>query len=601
LLFITIEREEQLINNCIEEANTVKIMTTAETANNDAPLSVGEDSGNKEKRSTTTKTKAGAAANLKKLWLITTGSRGDVQPYVAVAAALQKRGYSVKFLTSAEFVVFAQSFGITDAVAIRPSNDEMLSLSGGDDDGATVNLNHKVIDGMMNGDARTLLEGMADINEMSALMTCRVVEEELSKEGNRPDLILTTSFLRGLCWALAIKYGIPYVDLGAQALSYNPKWMHMGMPTLPFGLHYYLIWHVLHPFVYRMQLKFGEPPVSVDLQKHMPLRKYMEMARNPRLPYICLFSPELASVLHPRADPRIKFVGTTVLERRVQCTHLESFGGSDAMQSLDEFLKADNGRKPIYLGWGSMVSRSPEHMVELCVRSVHAAQQRAIVLSGEAKLSLDMLTPKTDCDGESSSLSVLEPEILEYAKRNILFVSQAPHEWLLPQVAATVHHGGAGTTTAALRAGVPTVITPVFVDQFDHSYLVRQLQVGVGFKQQLHKITWQQLAEAIRKVVSDPAMADRSARLGERLRAEDGASNAVQEIERFWEEYCVTGEFYEVFPGFESDEEKGRYSRGIGAIGRILGSENTVVYAAAVTVGIAAVSTAAILLRRERW
>lgn len=176
--------------------------------------------------------------------------------------------------------------------------------------------------------------------------------------------------------------------------------------------------------------------------------------------------------------------------------------------------------------------------MEFCVRAIHHSKQRAIVLGGFAHLSQELL--------ETTNV---EPEIVQYGKENILFVPMAPHEWLFPQVAATVHHGGAGTITAALRGGVPTIITPVFGDQFDHAYVMNKRGLGVGFRKQLQKIGWKELGDAIQRVVSDPGMAQRAKEVGERILKEDGASNTADFVESFWKNYCVTGKFDEAWPG----------------------------------------------------
>merc|ERR1719229_1478285 len=79
----------------------------------------------------------------------------------------------------------------------------------------------------------------------------------------------------------------------------------------------------------------------------------------------------------------------------------------------------------------------------------------------------------------AAALAASRPELAAYAERNVIFVAHAPHEWLFPRCACTVHHGGSGTTAAALRAGVPTVITPVALDQFDYAEIVQRLGVGL--------------------------------------------------------------------------------------------------------------------------
>ncbi|MFP5284428.1 MAG: glycosyltransferase, partial [Thermoanaerobaculia bacterium] len=105
-----------------------------------------------------------------------------------------------------------------------------------------------------------------------------------------------------------------------------------------------------------------------------------------------------------------------------------------------------------------------------------------------------------------------------------------PHEWLFPQVAAVVHHGGASTTGAGLRAGRPTLICPFRGDQ---PYWGRRVhELGVGPEPiPISRIGVENLSNAIETAVTDRDMARRAARLGEQLRNEDGVANAVAFIE----------------------------------------------------------------------
>ena len=96
---------------------------------------------------------------------------------------------------------------------------------------------------------------------------------------------------------------------------------------------------------------------------------------------------------------------------------------------------------------------------------------------------------------------------------------------------------------AALRAGVPTIVTPVFVDQYDNSFVVQKLRVGVGFEQQLQKIDAKDLSKAIDAVSNDPAMVMRAKKLGEEMRKECGCRAIVEEVEKYWIEDVTTGRF----------------------------------------------------------
>jgi UDP:flavonoid glycosyltransferase YjiC (YdhE family) len=113
---------------------------------------------------------------------------------------------------------------------------------------------------------------------------------------------------------------------------------------------------------------------------------------------------------------------------------------------------------------------------------------------------------------------------------DILAVPSAPHDWLFRRVAAVVHHGGAGTTGAGLRAGVPNVVVPFGVDQPFWGSRVHALGVGPDPLPR-RTLTRQGLAAALRQAVSDQSMREAAARFGEAIRGEDGVGAAVRAIE----------------------------------------------------------------------
>jgi UDP:flavonoid glycosyltransferase YjiC (YdhE family) len=174
--------------------------------------------------------------------------------------------------------------------------------------------------------------------------------------------------------------------------------------------------------------------------------------------------------------------------------------------ALEAFLEA--GSPPVYVGFGSMSSRDPEETADLVMEALARTGQRAVLLSGWSGLQ------KTDVP---DSMFMLEP---------------VPFAWLFPRVAAVVHHGGAGTTAAGLRAGVPSVVIPFFGDQFFWGACVTRLGAGpepVPRK----KLTAERLANAIQQAVSDPTVAERAADVGAKIRAEDGVAGAVAVVEEF--------------------------------------------------------------------
>jgi UDP:flavonoid glycosyltransferase YjiC (YdhE family) len=107
-----------------------------------------------------------------------------------------------------------------------------------------------------------------------------------------------------------------------------------------------------------------------------------------------------------------------------------------------------------------------------------------------------------------------------------------PYDWLFPQVAAAVHHGGAGTTAAALRAGLPSVVVPEYADQ--PFWARRVYELGAGPPPIPRSgLSAERLAEAIRVVTSDASMRDRATELGARFQSEDGVARAVEIFERY--------------------------------------------------------------------
>eukprot|EP00534_Pseudo-nitzschia_fraudulenta_P006510 CAMPEP_0201178504 /NCGR_PEP_ID=MMETSP0851-20130426/110785_1 /ASSEMBLY_ACC=CAM_ASM_000631 /TAXON_ID=183588 /ORGANISM="Pseudo-nitzschia fraudulenta, Strain WWA7" /LENGTH=518 /DNA_ID=CAMNT_0047462303 /DNA_START=18 /DNA_END=1571 /DNA_ORIENTATION=+ len=185
----------------------------------------------------------------------------------------------------------------------------------------------------------------------------------------------------------------------------------------------------------------------------------------------------------------------------------------------------DDGVGPAYIGWGSMVAVSSEHMIRLAVQSLKLAGLSGIVLGGFAKLNQGLLDDEKDKD------------LCEYAEKHVLFLQSAPHEWLFPRCSVTVHHGGAGTTAAALRSGVPTIVTPCIADQYDNATLVEEAGCGIGFKKPLRRISPKQLASAIAQCATGKnnkdSLRSNCRRVAGALEKEDGIQNAIEEIENF--------------------------------------------------------------------
>ncbi len=173
-------------------------------------------------------------------------------------------------------------------------------------------------------------------------------------------------------------------------------------------------------------------------------------------------------------------------------------------QALLDFLAA--GEAPIYVGFGSVVTEDPAALTRTIFTALDKAGARGIVSAGWAHLGGDAPPP------------------------NVYVIGDCPHDWLFARCRAVCHHGGAGTTAAGLRAGLPTVVVPFFGDQFFWGRIVAD--AGAGPEpipiRRLDSQTLMAAFDACRR----PQIRERASELGARLRATDGVELAVQSFER---------------------------------------------------------------------
>jgi sterol 3beta-glucosyltransferase len=178
----------------------------------------------------------------------------------------------------------------------------------------------------------------------------------------------------------------------------------------------------------------------------------VEAGMNPiarcRVPFSAMWSP--AFVPKPADWPdQCEVVGTFVLDGNSTNPHHDL----TPFKEHEEWLAA--GEKPIFIGFGSMLVDKPEVLEKIIKEAAVTAHRRVIVQSSWTKLDVEI----PDCD----------------LLKNI---GPCPHDWLLSHCCAVVHHGGAGTVAAGLRAGLPTMVCPFFADQFMWGHFVQLAGVG---------------------------------------------------------------------------------------------------------------------------
>lgn len=173
-------------------------------------------------------------------------------------------------------------------------------------------------------------------------------------------------------------------------------------------------------------------------------------------------------------------------------------------------LFLESGPPPVYVGFGSIVVDDPSSLTNIVIEAIRKTGNRAIISAGWSSLG------RTAAGYVSTS-----PDIL-------IFHEDCPHDWLFPQVSCVVHHGGAGTTAAGLKAGRPTVVVPFFGDQFFWGDII--YRAGAGPRPIPYRsITTVALADAITMALQDDTLGC-AKKLREHIKSENGIKGAVQNI-----------------------------------------------------------------------
>jgi sterol 3beta-glucosyltransferase len=410
--------------------------------------------------------------------IVALGSRGDVQPYVALGKALKSAGHTVKLVTHENFETLVTSHGLT-----------FCSMPG------------NVQDVVESPEIRALLEkgNFLAINAYTSKLV-KTISIDWAKAGlvacQGMDLLIGGVGGGTIMRALAEKLQIPILE--AHVFPYTPT---KAFPAVLFppalaklgGLMNWLSHHLMKQIMWQSFRKADRLVRSQVL--NLPAAPFFGPKKDAKLmpfPTLYGFSP---SVIPKPADwENTEVTGAWFLDAEPDWTPPEA---------LVSFLA--QGLPPVYIGFGSMGSRNPEETADLVLQAIARTGQRAILQSGWGGLAAQDL-PET-----------------------VLIVNSVPHSWLFPQMAAIVHHGGAGTTAASLRAGVPSVVISFFGDQPFWGQRVADLGVGPAPIPR-KKLTIDRLAQAIQTMVSDPGMRRRSAQLGAKIQAEDGLARVVETI-----------------------------------------------------------------------
>ncbi|CAL1361596.1 unnamed protein product [Linum trigynum] len=408
--------------------------------------------------------------------MLIVGTRGDVQPFIAIGKRLQDYGHRVRLATHSNFKEFVLTAGL-----------EFYPLGG----------DPKILAGYMVKNKGFLPSGPSEIpvqrNQLKDIIW------SLLPACKEPDIDSGIPFKADAMIANPPAYGHTHV---AEALKI-PIHIFFTMPWTPTSEFPHPLSRVKQPAGYRLSYQIVDSLIWLGIRdmindvrkKKLKLRPvtYLSGSQGSEfdVPHAYIWSPHL--VPKPKDwGPRVDVVGFCFLDLA---------SNFEPPEELVKWLKA--GPKPIYIGFGSLPVQEPEKMTQIIVEALEQTGQRGIINKGWGGLG-----------------NLAEP------KDSIYLLDNIPHDWLFLQCKAVVHHGGAGTTAAGLKAACPTTIVPFFGDQPFWGERVHARGVGPP-PIQVEEFSLPKLVDAV-KFMLDPQVKERAVELAKAMENEDGVDGAVR-------------------------------------------------------------------------
>lgn len=408
--------------------------------------------------------------------LLTYGSRGDVQPFLALALGLRAAGHEVKLAAPHRFESFAASLAVP-----------FVPLAG----------DPEVISRRLNNAGANPVSMVRSIKDYIFEIAPQVARVAFAASQGADLLVHSFLFtVGGHSWAF--ERGIPDVSVQTfPAFAPTRAFPNPAFAWMPSGpLSYLSHWLVSQVFWHGGNTGYGPARrANPDIPYPEKLRwPFARTGGGPGTPLLLAYSPSVLP--RPREwGPGVHVTGALFLETPP---------GYRPPLALRAFLEA--GEPPVCVTFGSMIHRQAGGIYEAVLAALRSTASRAVLLGGWSDLQ-----------------GIRAPE-------EVLVLEAAPHDWLLPRCKAVVHHGGAGTTAAGLRAGIPNVVVPFAADQPFWGARVHALGAGPA-PIPVRKLRARALAAAIDEAVQ-PAVRAAARSLGEAIRAEDGVAAAVRVIER---------------------------------------------------------------------
>lgn len=413
------------------------------------------------------------------------GSRGDLQPFVALTDRLTAEGHEVVVGANADAAALIGAAGVK-FVPVDLDTRQFLSSPAGQH-------------ALMDGSAPALLDsGNAWFAESLPSIT-----EAAAAVADGADVVISGFPMDDYAAAVCAARGIPLMLAAVHPWEptsqfphplMHPDWLGAEQFSAEDALRTHreleqIHWRGKHAAVNRLRESLGLPPAD-----HPVFRAGPEAG----MPVLNMYSP---TVVPRPADWGRNSVVTGYWQLSAQAR--ERLGESAPPQRLVDWLEA--GPAPIFLGFGSMPILDPAPVVEMAVTAAKKTGTRILIGAGWTQMA-----------GFADSLP-------DYAE----VIDSVDHDWLFPRCQGVVQHGGSGTTGTALAAGCPTFVFSMFLDQ--PFWGSRVTELGVGGHRRFPELGLDALTEAM-ALLSREDVHENAAAIGRRIRQEDGVETAMRVI-----------------------------------------------------------------------
>ncbi|HLA59895.1 MAG TPA: glycosyltransferase [Puia sp.] len=409
--------------------------------------------------------------------IVAIGSRGDVQPYIALALGLKERGHDATIVAHENFRGYVEGYGI-GFLPVKGDVEFMLQSAEG----------MKMV---RDGSLRAFTRYLQKVNRITSESIALDIMSEFKKADVLVASLLAMPWVHAIAEKLGKKWAIVQLNLPATKTIAFPfvllDFFHFpAYNRFTYVLFNWAYWRANKKNINEFRLLLNLPSLEKSILKIIAEEKILNLH---------CFSPALLP--RPGDWPaEIDITGFLFLPARVQ---------SDIPAELKRWL--DNGERPIYIGFGSIPVPDP-HLFKSILSSLLAKTSYRFVF----------------CYGWTPPMDLPE-------NKRLFQINAVSHELLLPYCRTAIIHGGVGTTAAVLRAKIPVIITSIIADQPWWGRIIEEKRVGVHIP--FKKLTVQKLMTAL-KTTEGKELRQRAFRLGEQINLEDGLFNTINKLEEYF-------------------------------------------------------------------